>query len=189
MTLPADHPDNTLRFDRSFAGPPEAVFAIWTRPELVAKWFGSSHGFRASDVTIDLRPGGRWSLVNRKGDTVEHVGGTYHEVLPARRLLYSYHYEGTAFWSNVSIDLAPEGQGTRMAFLQTGFPDRAAFEEHGKGWAFGLQMMIDGLLLALRAERAWPSGKRLDGVAADLEDARRRLAPERGERGLPTDGD
>lgn len=188
MAIPADNPANVLRFDRHFAGPPSRVFAIWTRPELIAVWFGSSHGFRAQDVAVDLRPGGRWSLRNIKGAAVEHVGGTYHEVIPDQRLLYSYHFEGTDFWSNVSVDLAPDGAGTRMQFLQTGFPDRTAFEEHGKGWGFGLQLMIDGLLLAMRAERSWPATGRLDGVAEDLNAARRRLSPERGQRGLPTDG-
>jgi uncharacterized protein YndB with AHSA1/START domain len=58
MTDIADRPDNVLRFDRYFAAPPGLVFALWTRPQFVSIWFGSSHGFRAEVRELDPRPGG-----------------------------------------------------------------------------------------------------------------------------------
>jgi uncharacterized protein YndB with AHSA1/START domain len=62
-----DNRDNALRLTHRFAGPPDLVWAIWTRPELIRSWFGSSHGFRAHDIAVDLRPGGNWSLRNVRG--------------------------------------------------------------------------------------------------------------------------
>ena len=71
-----DNDANALRLTHRFAGPPALVWAIWTRPELIRSWFGSSHGFRAHAIAVDLRPGGNWSLRNVKGDVTEHVSGT-----------------------------------------------------------------------------------------------------------------
>ncbi len=176
-----DNSVNALRVTHHFAGPPALVWAVWTRPELIGSWFGSSHGFRAHEVSVDLRRGGNWSLRNVKGAITEHVAGTYHEVEPATRLIYSYHFEGTNFFSVISIDLAPEADGTRLHFLQTGFPDAQARIEHARGWPHALMVMSDALLAMHGIGTLWPKlpeKTHLDGVARDLEAARERLAQE-----------
>jgi len=81
-----DNSANALRLTHHFAGPPGLVWAVWTRPELIRSWFGSSHGFRAHDIAVDLRPGGNWSLRNVHGPIPEHVRGHYHEAQPGHRL-------------------------------------------------------------------------------------------------------
>lgn len=172
-----DNSTNALRLTHRFAGPPALVWAVWTRPELIRSWFGSSHGFRAHDITVDLRPGGNWSLRNVNGPVTEHVSGTYHEVEPTKRLVYSYHFEGTDFFSTISIDIAPEGDGTRLQFLQTGFPDAQARIEHARGWPYALTIMADALLAMHGVGTLWPKlpeKTHLDGVARDLEAARQR---------------
>lgn len=176
-----DNSANALRLTHRFAGPPALVWAVWTRPELIRSWFGSSHGFRAHDIAVDLRPGGNWSLRNVKGETTEHVSGTYHEVDPSRRLVYSYHFQGTDFFSVISIDLSPDGDGTRLDFLQTGFPDAQARIEHQKGWPQAIRVMGEALLAMHGVGTLWPKlpeTTHIDGVARDLEAARARLFEE-----------
>ena len=176
-----DNSANALRLTHRFAGPPALVWAIWTRPELIRSWFGSSHGFRAHDITVDLRPGGNWSLRNVKGEITEHVSGTYHEADPTHRLVYSYHFQGTDFFSVISVDLTPDGDGTRLDFLQTGFPDAQARVEHQKGWPQAIRVMSDALLAMHGVGTLWPKlpeKTHLDGVARDLEAARARLFEE-----------
>lgn len=176
-----DNSANALRLTHRFAGPPGLVWAVWTRPELIRSWFGSSHGFRAHDIAVDLRPGGNWSLRNVNGTITEYVSGTYHEVEPTRRLVYSYHFEGTDFFSVVSIDLHSDGDGTRLDFLQTGFPDTQARIEHARGLPYALKVMSDALLALHGVGTLWPKlpeKTHLDGVARDLEAARQRLSEE-----------
>lgn len=176
-----DNNANALRLTHHFAAPPALVWAIWTRPELIRSWFGSSHGFRAQDIAVDLRPGGRWSLRNVKGAVTEYVSGAYHEVEPDRRLVYSYHFAGTDFFSVISIDLVEEGDGTRLLFLQTGFPDAQARVEHAKGWPQAVRVMGEALLAMHGVGSLWPTlpeQRHLDGVARDLEAARERLFQE-----------
>jgi uncharacterized protein YndB with AHSA1/START domain len=179
-----DNSANALRLTHRFAGAPALVWAIWTRPELIRSWFGSSHGFRAQDIAVDLRPGGNWSLLNIKGGITERVSGTYHEVVPDRRLCYSYHFQGTDFFSIVSADLAPDGDGTRLDFLQTGFPDDDSRIGHAIGWPHALKIMADALLAMHGIGTLWPKlpdKTHIDGVARDLEAARQRLSPGPGE--------
>lgn len=174
-----DNSANALRLTHFFAGPPALVWAVWTRPELIRSWFGSSHGFRAHDIKVDLRPGGTWSLRNVRGAETEHVGGSYHEVEEHRRLVYSYHFEGTDFFSVISVDLTAEGDGTRLQFLQTGFPDAQARVEHAKGWPHAIRVMGEALLAMHGVGSLWPAlpeKRHLDGVAQDLEAARERLS-------------
>ena len=177
-----DNSANALRLTHHFAGPPALVWAVWTRPELIRSWFGSRHGFRAHDIAVDLRPGGNWSLRNVKGAVTEHVSGTYHEVEPdLARLVYSYHFEGTEFFSVISVDLAAEGDGTRLHFLQTGFPDAQARIEHARGWPHAIRVMGEALLAMHGIGSLWPKlpeKRHLDGVARDLEAARERLFQE-----------
>jgi uncharacterized protein YndB with AHSA1/START domain len=176
-----DNSANALRLTHRFVGPPALVWAVWTRPELIRSWFGSSHGFRAHDIAVDLRPGGTWSLRNVNGAITEHVSDTYHEVEPTSRLVYSYHFEGTDFFSTISVDLTPEGDGTRLHFLQTGFPDAQARIEHARGWPYALRVMSDALLAIHGIGTLWPKlpeKTHLDGVARDLEAARARLETE-----------
>lgn len=176
-----DNSANALRLTHRFAGPPALVWAVWTRPELIRSWFGSSHGFRADDIAVDLRPGGNWSLRNVKGEITEHVSGTYHDVEPTRRLVYSYHFEGTEFFSVISVDLTPDGDGTRLDFLQTGFPDAQARIEHEKGWPQAIRVMGEALLAMHGVGTLWPKlpeKTHLDGAARDLEAARQRLFEE-----------
>jgi uncharacterized protein YndB with AHSA1/START domain len=177
-----DNSANALRLTHRFAGPPALVWAVWTRPELIRSWFGSSHGFRAHDITADLRPGGRWSLRNVNGAVTEYVSGTYHEVEPTHRLVYSYHFEGTDFFSTISVNLTPDGDGTQLHFLQTGFPDAQARIEHARGWPEAIRVMGEALLAMHGIGSLWPTlpeKRHIDGVAQDLEAARARLLEEK----------
>jgi uncharacterized protein YndB with AHSA1/START domain len=176
----ADRADNALRFDRFFAGPPELVFSLWTEPSLVAVWFASSHGFRADVDEYDVRPGGLWRLTNRKGTVIEHPHGVFHEVVPDRRLIYSYQFLGTDFHSTISIELSPERDGTRLRFCQTGFPDVGSRDDHEGGWGIALKMFADVLLAQHGVGTVYPGigQERISAVARDLEAARQRFEEE-----------
>jgi hypothetical protein len=97
------------------------------------------------------------------------------------RLVYSYHFAGTEFFSVISVDLAADGDGTRLEFLQTGFPDAQARIEHAKGWPQAIRVMGEALLAMHGIGTLWPKlpePRHLDGVARDLEAARERLFQE-----------
>lgn len=51
--------DRILTIERSFRAPPEAVYAAWTDPQALPRWFGP-RGFSCRTHAIDVRVGGEW---------------------------------------------------------------------------------------------------------------------------------
>jgi uncharacterized protein YndB with AHSA1/START domain len=79
------------------------------------------------------------------GFVVEHEGNTYDhrckvtEVIPQRKIAYTWRYEGHEGDSLVTFELFPEGEKTRLRLKHEGletFPKTVAFarENFEKGW-------------------------------------------------------
>lgn len=66
MQTTIDRTTHTITFRRSFAAPPEEVFAAWTEPERIEQWWDPS-GTPLAECTVDLRPGGAFRFVNASG--------------------------------------------------------------------------------------------------------------------------
>lgn len=59
--------DTELRVRRAFNAPVQAVWAAWTTPELVKRWYGL-RSLRMTECTIDLKIGGAWRWVLAAAD-------------------------------------------------------------------------------------------------------------------------
>jgi len=108
--------------------PVERVWELITEPEHVGRWFGDA------GATIDLRPGGemviRWA---------EH--GTTHARVVAVEPHTRFSYRWAPFQDPggeepvdgnstlVEFTLAPEGDGTRLRVVESGFASLAASDE------------------------------------------------------------
>jgi uncharacterized protein YndB with AHSA1/START domain len=168
-------PATLLTLERCFPAPPPFVFALWSNPGLVSSWWGPE-GHHLATCDMDLRPGGHWRF-NMRRDGADHwTHGVYHEVVPDERLLFSYHFDAFDVHSIVSVRLAPEGAGTRLHFLQTGFPDAGHLAGHRGGWSSTFDILEDLLLKLHGIGSVYPTlpPARVSAVAADLAEARRR---------------
>ena len=125
----------SLTINRRFKSSPEKVFAAWTKPEKVARWFGPQ-GVRDVSAEIDLRVGGRYMIVGFTGESDRHqVGGVYREVVPNQRLVFSWAWHSTPEREPlVTISMKPEGSGTLLTFLHEQFADTTARDNHERGW-------------------------------------------------------
>jgi uncharacterized protein YndB with AHSA1/START domain len=127
------------------AHPPARVWAALTTAEGLAAWFGQQ-------ATIDLRPGGAaqmtWDSGDRADMRIERVeeptvfGFTWHIYgLPDDDPRRTY----------VEFTLEPDGAGTRLTVVETGFaqlPDDAhhkAFDGNTRGWASELGELVEYL--------------------------------------------
>jgi uncharacterized protein YndB with AHSA1/START domain len=85
---------------------------------------------------------------------VEHEGNTYHhlckvtEVIPQRKIAYTWRYKGEPGDSLVTIELLPEGEKTRLKLTHTGietFPKTPAYARKNfeQGWTqiIGAELM------------------------------------------------
>ncbi|MEZ4447957.1 MAG: SRPBCC family protein [Nannocystaceae bacterium] len=87
--------DRALVITRAFRAPARLVFEAWTRAELVRRWWAPrSHGVEFVACDADVRVGGdyRYHLRHPRGDVIFY--GTYREVEPTTRLVYTQCLEG-----------------------------------------------------------------------------------------------
>ena len=59
-------PDNTtLRMERTYRAPAQAVFDAWTSEEVMRRWWHAEHDWETTEATVDLRVGGAVRVVMR----------------------------------------------------------------------------------------------------------------------------
>jgi uncharacterized protein YndB with AHSA1/START domain len=131
---PAERPSLTLT--RRFSAPPEKVYAAWADPQRLVQWFGPASVEEGSvKADIDLRVGGSYRISFRVGGSYNEVGGVYREVLPNRRLVFSWAWHSTPERESlVTISIRPEGNGTLLVFHHAQFVDEIARDNHERGW-------------------------------------------------------
>ncbi|MCA9727428.1 MAG: SRPBCC family protein [Candidatus Eisenbacteria bacterium] len=86
--------DREIVISRTFRAPARILFDAWTRADLVSRWWApKSHGVEIAHCEADVRVGGKYRYVLRKGDDEFAFSGTYSEVTPPTRLVYSHVFE------------------------------------------------------------------------------------------------
>ncbi|HET6403713.1 MAG TPA: SRPBCC family protein [Candidatus Thermoplasmatota archaeon] len=164
MTSTTQDTDLTIALTRVFRASPERVFAAWTDPAKLARWFGPD-GFSTTTHRFELRPGGEWHHTMRGPDGREYPNRIrFVEVDPPRKLVYD-HLSEPHFRTTVTFH--PEGEGTRMLFemrFQDPGAHRSAVETYGavqglEQTTARLAAFVDGFTLEreFRAapERVW----------------------------------
>lgn len=74
---------------RTFNAPREVVFAAWTDPQHLARWWGP-RGFTCPRCELDARPGGLIRIDMRAPNgTIYPMSGVYLEILRPERLTYT----------------------------------------------------------------------------------------------------
>ncbi|MER6106253.1 SRPBCC domain-containing protein [Streptomyces sp. NPDC001832] len=74
---------------RILDAPRELVFEAWTTPEHFATWYGGDAEVPLDRVSMDVRPGGTWSLVIVVPGTEMPFHGVYREVVAPERLVFT----------------------------------------------------------------------------------------------------
>lgn len=106
VTTPSDR---EIRITRLFDAPRQLVFDAMTKCEHVKRWWG------AAKCDIDLRVGGAWRFGGSGADEMHPVFyGTYQEIAPPDRLVYTEFFEPFPNGSLVTTLLTEENGKTRM---------------------------------------------------------------------------
>jgi len=111
---------------------PSTVFEFLTDPAKMVRWMGT-------EAVLSPRPGGAYG-VNING--YERVSGEVIEIVPDRRLVFTWGWEGGALpvapgESTVEISLEPDGEGMLLRLTHRDLPrDMHAF--HRLGWDYAL---------------------------------------------------
>jgi uncharacterized protein YndB with AHSA1/START domain len=89
--------DREIVMSRLFEAPAQLVFAAFTRPELLARWYGA-RGWRLTECDVDLRIGGRWRFVSEGPEGARMVqAGVYQQIEPPHRLVCTELFDDQSY--------------------------------------------------------------------------------------------
>jgi uncharacterized protein YndB with AHSA1/START domain len=139
----------SLTLVRRIRAEPARVYAAWTTPELMLRWFGPDAGAVLS-ADLDPRPGGRFRVVFCTLDGERHdVSGVYREVEPGHRLVFTWQWISTPERESlVTVELRPLSDGTELTLTHARFHDEAARDAHRRGWSGTLDKLAAFLTVA-----------------------------------------
>jgi uncharacterized protein YndB with AHSA1/START domain len=135
----AEVDETTLRLERLIPSPPEILFALWTEPAHLLKWW-APEGYEPSVDALDIRPGGRWRTTLRRPDgSILATSGVYRIVEPPRRLAFTWAWEGASgargHETEVTVNFEATPGGTRLVLVQRRFESKLARDNHTNGWS------------------------------------------------------
>jgi uncharacterized protein YndB with AHSA1/START domain len=128
--------DLTLRIERTYAAPAEAVFDAWTSEEVLRRWFHAEHGWETSEAAVDLRVGGAVRVVMRDPASGAEYGGggLYTEIEPPRRLAFTWLWDDRPTRTLIEIDFEETDGATTVRFVHRDLWDEEAVRSHEGGW-------------------------------------------------------
>ena len=125
-----------LVFRRVMPAPPARMFALWTEPTSIRKWFGGEE-VEVAGAVLDLQPGGAYSITVRDaaGDSV--ISGRFLVVEVPARLVYTWKLEGpmgATTETTVTVEFRELGAGTELLLEHGPFPEPPIRALHAQGW-------------------------------------------------------
>ena len=138
----------SLTVKRRLNASPAKVYAAWTDPQKIIRWFGPASVKPGSvQANIDARVGGRFRVSFVDDGEYHEVGGVYREVVPNARLVFSWAWHSTPEReSQVTVSLKPDGDGTLLTLHHEQLFDQAARDGHERGWIGSLDQLENYLV-------------------------------------------
>jgi uncharacterized protein YndB with AHSA1/START domain len=112
---------STFQNSRYFGFTPQAIFAAIEAPERLARWWGPD-GFSNAFEVFEFHTGGRWVFDMIGPDGTRYANESVFAQIETDRQVVIDHTCAPLF--RLSITLEPEGDGTRVHWLQV-FEDAA----------------------------------------------------------------
>lgn len=130
--------EHELRIVRVFDAPRELLFRMWTEHEHLTRWC-CPKGFTIPFSEGEIRPGGSFRTCMRSPEGEDHwLGGTYLEVTPPERLVFTHAWQDAAGRSDhetqVTVTFEELDGRTRLTLHQARFTSLPSRDGHVEGW-------------------------------------------------------
>ena len=150
-----------MPFEKSVLVPLSAdeTFALITQPDRLRRW-------QVVTARVDLRAGGdyRWTIIPGHS-----VAGTFTEVEPGRRVVFTWGWEGSADLppgaSTVIITLEPATGGTLVHLVHEGLAGEQE-ASHAAGWTHYLDRLVTAATAGDAGPDEWAANPSLDPLGA-----------------------
>jgi len=135
---------STIRLHRVIATKPGKLYRAFLEPDAVASWL-PPYGFLCTVHELDAKVGGRHRMSFRNFTTGEShaFGGTYLELVPGERLVYTDGFDDPNLPGEmkVTVSLKAVSVGTEVNIEQQGVPDIIPAEACYLGWQDSLDKL------------------------------------------------
>jgi len=135
---------STVNLHRLFATSPEKVFRAFVEPDALASWL-PPYGFLCTVHEFDARAGGghRMSFRNFTAGKSHSFGGSYREVVPGERLVYTDRFDDPNLPGEmlVTVPFKQVSVGTEVTIEQSDIPDLIPREACYLGWQDSLDKL------------------------------------------------
>ena len=119
--------DREVIVTRLVNAPPHIVWEAWTRAELFRQWWiPKSAALNLLSCEMDVRVGGGYRLVFKFQDSEMAFFGTYREVVPNQRLVWTNDEAGEA--GQISTVTFEEKSGKTLVVMHELYPSKEALE-------------------------------------------------------------
>lgn len=126
-----------LEIERVLPQPRPAVFAAFSDPNELVKWWGPS-GFTVPSLQFEARVGERYRIEMQPPDgDAFHLDGEFREVDPPARLAYTFVWEPPDpddVETLVQLSFGDLGESTEVSLTQGPFKTEARRSLHRDGW-------------------------------------------------------
>ncbi len=137
--------DLSLTVERTIKAAPADVFNAWLDPEMLRKFMMPAAGMSVPKASNDPAEGGRFEIVmSANGNEMPHAG-TYREIKPHERLVFTWESPFSAGDSTVTLTFAPVDGGTHVTLTHERFVDAETRDNHQGGWTAILETLDTAL--------------------------------------------
>ena len=125
-----------LTLHRVIDAPIETVYAAWTEPEMLRRWLAPGNATVVRAVA-ESEVGGTFLVEMRGADGRRWLTrGLYREVVPRRRLVHTWRWEGSEIETLVTVEFESEAADrTRLTLTHSRFAEDEGRDKHERGWS------------------------------------------------------
>ena len=140
----------SLEIKRFIKAPRDRVYAAWTDPAQLKKWFGPEN-VKTRDLVADVQVGGqfRWDCTDWEDKEVT-ISGEYRELQPGKKIVFSWRLEDDEDWKNhnsvVTVEFFDREGGTELRLTHENLPTEPSRDDHEQGWKSALDKLEKFLL-------------------------------------------
>jgi len=135
----------SLQIKRVIKAPRDRVYAAWTDPAELRKWFGPEN-VQTRNIVAETRVGGkfRWELTNCDGEEMT-MRGEYRELQPGKKIVFTWQWEDDEAWENhssiITVELYDRDGDTELRLIHEHLPSEESRDGHTRGWESALDKL------------------------------------------------
>jgi uncharacterized protein YndB with AHSA1/START domain len=125
--------DLSLTCRRTIKATPEQVYNAWLDPAKMTRFMSPGPNMHVREARADARVGGRF-FVMMVGDKDLPHEGTYKELTPHSRIVFTWEAPWSAPDTQVELVFNPVPDGTEVVLTHVKFMSEESRDNHTQGW-------------------------------------------------------